>query len=119
MQTIIGAGGTIGIPLAKELKNFTDRVRLVSRNPKKINETDEVFPLDVNKLDQIDKAIAGSEVVYIAVGFPYKLSVWQQSWPPFMKAVIESCKRNKARLVFFDNVYLYAKSAIPHMTEDS
>lgn len=119
MQTIIGSGGTIGIPLAKELKNFTNRVRLISRNPKKINDSDELSPLDVKNLDRIEKAIAGSEVVYITIGFEYKLSVWQNTWPPFMKAVIDACKKHGAKLVFFDNVYMYAKSAIPFMTESS
>ena len=119
MQTIIGSGGTIGIPLAKELSKFTNHIRLVSRNPKKINESDELFPLDVKNLDQIDKAVAGSEVVYITIGFDYKLSVWQNDWPPFLQAVIKACKAHGSKLVFFDNVYMYAKSAIPHMTEDS
>lgn len=119
MQTIIGSGGTIGIPLAKELKTFTDQIRLVSRNPKKINESDELFPLDVKNLSEIDNAIAGSEVVYITIGFDYKLSVWQNTWPPFMLAVIEACKMHGSKLVFFDNVYMYAKSALPHMTEDA
>ncbi|MBL0050126.1 MAG: NAD-dependent epimerase/dehydratase family protein [Bacteroidetes bacterium] len=119
MQTILGAGGAIGIPLAKELKKYTDKIRLVSRNPKKVNETDELFPIDLNDLTQIEKAIAGSEVVYVVIGFEYKLSVWQKMWPPFMLAVINACKENNAKLVFFDNVYLYDKSAIPHMTETS
>lgn len=119
MQTIIGSGGAIGIPLAKELKKYTDQIRLVSRNPKKVNESDELFPLDVNDLSQIDQAIAGSEVVYVTIGFTYKLSVWQETWPPFMKAVINACIKHKSKLVFFDNVYMYAKSAIPHMTEES
>lgn len=119
MQTIIGSGGTIGIPLAKELKTFTDHIRLVSRHPKKINDTDELFPLDVKKFNQIDKAVEGSEVVYITIGFDYKLSVWKNTWPPFMRAVIKACKTHKSKLVSFDNVYMYAKSAIPHMTEES
>ena len=119
MQTIIGSGGAIGIPLAKELKNYTDQIRLVSRNPKQVNDTDELFPADVYDLSQVDKAIAGSEVVYVVIGFEYKLSVWQKIWPAFMKAVIQSCKTHQAKLVFLDNVYLYAKSAIPHMTEDA
>jgi nucleoside-diphosphate-sugar epimerase len=119
MQTILGSGGGIGIPLAKELKKYTEQVRLVSRNPKKINETDELFPVDVNDLSQMDKAIAGSEVVYVTIGFEYKLKVWQTTWPPFLKAVIESCKKHQAKLVFFDNVYMYASSAIPHMTEEA
>ncbi len=117
MQTILGSGGGIGIPLAKELKKYTNQIRLVSRNPKKVNDTDELFAVDVNDLSNIDKAIAGSEVVYVVIGFEYKLSVWQQTWPAFMKAVIESCKTHQAKLVFFDNVYMYDKNTIPHMTE--
>ena len=119
MQTILGSGGAIGIPLAKELKKFTNRIRLVSRNPKKVNETDELYPIDVNDITQIDKAIAGSEVVYVVIGFEYKLSVWQKIWPLFMKAVINACKAHNAKLVFFDNVYMYDKSSMPHMTETS
>ena len=49
-QTILGSGGSIGIPLAKELKNYTNEIRLVSRNPKKVNDTDELYPLDLNDL---------------------------------------------------------------------
>ncbi len=117
MQTIIGSGGAISIPLAKELRNYTDRVRLVSRNPKKVNDTDEVFPVDVSDHDQLDKAIAGSDVVYITIGFDYKLKVWQNTWPPFIQAVIKACRKQGAKMVFFDNIYMYSKSAIPHMTE--
>ena len=79
MQTIIGSGGTIGSPLAKELVKYTDKIRLVSRNPKKVNETDELLPLDVNDLSGIDNAVAGSEVVYVTVGFEYRLKVWRKA----------------------------------------
>ena len=119
MQTILGSGGAIGVPLARELKNYTDQIRLVSRNPKKVNDTDELFPLDVNDLSQVDKAIAGSEVVYVTIGFEYKLKVWQKTWPPFLQQVINSCEKHDAKLVFFDNIYMYAKTAVPFMTEDA
>ena len=117
MQTILGAGGGIGIPLARELKNYTSQIRLVSRNPQKINETDEILPADLRDFTQIETAVAGSKIVYVLIGFEYKLSVWQHTWPPFMKAVIDACIKHNAKLVFFDNVYMYAKSDIPHMTE--
>jgi nucleoside-diphosphate-sugar epimerase len=119
MQTIIGSGGAIGVPLAAELKKYTGKIRLVSRNPVKVNESDELFPLDVNDLSKIDEAIRGSEVAYVTIGLKYDIKVWQAQWPPFMRAVINACKTNNARLVFFDNVYLYDKSAIPFMTESS
>jgi nucleoside-diphosphate-sugar epimerase len=119
LQTILGSGGAIGIPLARELKGYTGRIRLVSRNPKKVNDNDELLPLDFNDLSQVDKAVEGSEVVYVTVGFSYNLKVWQATWPPFMKAVIDACEKHGSKLVFFDNVYMYDRTAIPFMTENS
>ncbi|MBV6513107.1 MAG: hypothetical protein FMNOHCHN_02633 [Ignavibacteriaceae bacterium] len=119
MQTILGANGTIGRPLAKELLNYTDKVRLVSRNPKKINETDELFPADLSDPSQIDAAVAGSEVVYVLVGFEYSAKIWEEKWPRLMKAVIDSCERHNARLVFFDNMYAYDAASLGNMTEDA
>jgi nucleoside-diphosphate-sugar epimerase len=119
MQTILGSGGTIGLPLARELNRYTDRIRLVSRNPKKVNESDEPYPADVTDPSQIDGAVSGSHVVYVAVGFEYRLSVWQETWLPFVTGVVDACKRHGSRLVFFDNVYMYDKSAMPCMTESS
>lgn len=36
-----------------------------------------------------------------------------------MQAVIQACKTHQAKLVFFDNVYMYDQAAIPQMTESS
>ncbi len=118
-QTILGANGTIGKILASELKNYTNQIRLVSRNPEKVNETDELFPADLSNPEMVDKAIEGSEVVYLVVGFDYNINVWRDKWPKLMKATIAACVKHKTRLVFFDNVYLYDVKAIGHMTEDS
>jgi nucleoside-diphosphate-sugar epimerase len=119
MQTILGAGGTIGRDLAKELRAYTDKIRLVSRHPKKVNESDELFSADLRDPSTLEAAVKGSNVVYLVVGFEYKLSDWQKYWPPLMMATIDACLKNKAVLVFFDNVYLYDKSAVKHLTEDS
>ena len=120
MQTILGAGGAIGSELAKALhKNFTKDIRLVSRNPKKVNDSDQLFLADLSDASQIDAAVAGSEVVYITVGFEYKLSVWREKWPPFVQNVIAACAKHQTKLVFFDNVYMYDPGEIPNMTEGS
>ena len=119
MQTILGGNGTIGSVLAKELTKYTNSIRLVSRHPKKVNATDELFPADLSDPEQVEKAIAGSEVVYLLVGFEYTLKVWLDKWPKLMRATIDACIKHHAKLVFFDNVYLYDIGAIPHMTEDS
>lgn len=119
MQTILGAGGSIGQELARELSAFTDHIRLVSRNPQKVNPADELFPADLPDQAQIDKAVAGSEVVYITVGFEYAIKVWREKWPALMKYTIAACKKHKARLVFFDNVYMYDRTHLYHMTEET
>ena len=119
MQTILGSGGAIGIPLARELKKYTSEIRLVGRNPQRINPTDELYTLDILNFAGISDAIRGSEVVYLTIGLEYRLKVWQEVWPPLMKAVIKACQEHQAKLVFFDNVYMYAKSAIPFMSEES
>jgi nucleoside-diphosphate-sugar epimerase len=84
-----------------------------------VNDTDELYPADVSDPRQIDKVIAGSDVVYVTIGFRYNLKVWQNTWPSFMKEVISSCKRNNAKLVFFDNIYMYEKESVNFMTESS
>ncbi|WP_346320386.1 NAD-dependent epimerase/dehydratase family protein [Chitinophaga sp. YIM B06452] len=119
MQTILGAGGAIGEPLAKELKQYTDQVRLVSRKPQKVNETDILHPADLTSRGEVFKAVEGSDVVYLVIGFPYDIKVWQKEWPALMRNTIDACKQYNAKLVFFDNVYMYDGSAIPHMTEES
>lgn len=119
MQTILGAGGPIGTELAKALKIYTDHIRIVSRKPKSINKTDELFPADLLDPSQVDNAVRGSDIVYLVIGLEYKRRVWQEKWPGLMISVIKACKKHKAKLVFFDNIYMYAKSEIPHMTENA
>jgi nucleoside-diphosphate-sugar epimerase len=119
MQTILGAGGSIGTELAKALKLFTDDIRLVSRHPKKVNETDQLFPADLTDREQLFKAVEGSSIVYLTIGFEYNTSVWQKLWPPLMQKVIEACIANNAKLVFFDNVYSVGGDFVNHITEES
>lgn len=119
LQTILGANGTIGKVLAKELLHYTHQIRLVSRHPKKVNETDELFAADLTDATMVDKAVEGSGIVYLVIGLDYNIKVWQDKWPKLMKATIDACIKHKAKLVYFDNMYLYDIRAIGHMVEDS
>ncbi len=119
MQTILGASGAIGTELAKALKNYTNDIRLVSRNPKKINDTDTILSADLTVKEEVFKAIKGSEIVYLTVGFEYNLKVWKKYWIALMTNVIDACIENNARLVFFDSVYMIGGNHIKHITEDS
>jgi nucleoside-diphosphate-sugar epimerase len=117
MQTILGAGGSMGSLLARELQSYTDQVRLVSRNPKRVTESDLLFPADLMDASQTEKAVEGSEVAYLIVGFPYKTRVWQTAWPAVMENVIRACLAHNTRLVFFDNVYMYDPTSLDPMLE--
>ena len=119
MQTILGSGGAIGIELAKALTTYTDQIRLVSRNPKKVNDTDQLMAADLLKENEVRDAIKGSSIVYVTVGFPYNLKIWKRSWPKFMKYVIAACKEEKCKLVFFDNIYMYDSDHLDGMTEET
>lgn len=119
MQTILGAGGAIGKELAKALAEYTKSIRLVSRNPRKVNETDELFPADLTKKENVFKAVEGSEVVYLTAGFSYNINVWRNTWPSVMRNVIDACKSFNARLVFFDNIYMYDPAHMDHITEET
>lgn len=107
MHTILGAGGSVGSGLAMELVKSGKRVRLVGRNPKSADGSAETVSADISNLEQTINAVSGSEVVYLLVGLKYDLRVWRVLWPRIMQNAIEACKRAKARLIFFDNVYMY------------
>jgi len=108
MQTILGANGIIAIELAKELHSkFTTDIRLVSRNPKKVNETDQLVSADLMNEQETADAVAGSEIVYMTVGLPYDSKIWNRDWPIVMRNIINACKLHNAKMVFFDNVYMY------------
>ena len=118
-QTILGAGGSIGIELAKVLKDYTSDIRLVNRHPKKVNPTDTLFFADLNNKADVSRAIEGSKITYVTIGFPYKTKLWKQTWVPFTQNVITACLEHNSRLVFLDNVYAIGGDNVNHITENS
>ena len=118
MHTILGAGGAIGRPLLKELNHKGIPVRVVSRSASPAGGARDARAVDLSDRQAVIDAVAGSEVVYLLVGLKYRLGAWQQFWPKIMNNVIEACGRANAKLIFFDNVYMYGKVDGP-MTEET
>ena len=114
MQTILGASGQIGRELASSLKqNFTRDIRLVSRNPQAVNDSDELFRADLLDAEQTLAAVAGSQVVYLTAGLPMNTGQWAQQFPLMMANVIAACRYHQTRLVYFDNTYMYPQNSQP------
>src|ERR1039457_4919301 len=118
MQTILGAGGAIGTEVLRELGATRQTGRLVGRDPKLVQGTTEALSADISDLDQTIRAVSGSTVVYLLVGLKYELRVWRELWPRIMRNAIEACKRANAKLIFFDNVYMYGRVS-GRMTEET
>ena len=108
MQTILGANGQIGEELARELKrNYTSDIRIVSRNAKKVNDTDTVFSADLSDREKAIEAVKGSEIAYFTLGLPMDTDLWEKQFLTILRNVIEACTINGTKLVFFDNTYMY------------
>src|ERR1019366_3928333 len=111
MQTILGANGQIAEGLAKELKlKYTSDIRLVSRNPKKVNDTDLLSPTNLMDAAKTDEAVKGSEIAYLTVGLPMDTKIWTIQFPIIMRNVIDACKKYNTKMVFFDNTYMYPQN---------
>jgi nucleoside-diphosphate-sugar epimerase len=116
-HTILGAGGSIGNALTYELLKANEDVRLVSRSNFYIPGA-ESFKADLCNYTETRKSVNKSDVVYLCAGLPYDSKIWEVQWPIVMRNTIDACKNVGAKLVFFDNVYMYGKASC-NMTEET
>lgn len=108
MQTILGANGQIAVELARELKRtHTDELRLVSRTPRKVNDTDAVVSADLLDAGETAKAVAGSDIVYFTAGLPPDTALWEKRFPTMLKNALDACRAAGAKFAYFDNTYMY------------
>jgi nucleoside-diphosphate-sugar epimerase len=118
MITILGAGGVIANHLTPLLAGQNRSFRVVSRSARGAPGATEVVAADLTDRDATIRAVAGSSVVLLLAGLPYDHKVWADQWPRIMANTIEASKRAGAKLLFFDNVYMYGRVQGP-MTEDT
>jgi nucleoside-diphosphate-sugar epimerase len=109
MITILGAGGSVSDQIVKLLAARGKAFRLVSRSGAKAAGAAETVAADLGDKEQTGRAVAGSSVVLLLAGLKYDHKLWAEMWPRIMANTIEACKRAGAKLVFFDNVYMYGR----------
>jgi nucleoside-diphosphate-sugar epimerase len=118
MQTILGANGQIAEELTRYLHdNVTDEIRLVSRRPAKMHDTDQVIPANLMNADATADALVGSEIAYLTVGLPIDSTLWEQQFPVMMANTIAACQMHDTKLVFFDNTYMYPRTSEPQLED--
>lgn len=117
LHTVLGGYGAIGNAVLQELNIRNLETRAVERN-----KDVPGFPTvkaDLLDIAQTTKAIEGSDFVYLCVGIPYNSEIWAHDWPIVMHNVIEACSKNNAKLIFFDNIYMYGPAPLDiAFTED-
>ena len=107
-HTILGAGGSIGNALTYELLKSNNDIRLVSRSGFSIPGTESI-KADITSYQETLDSVKNSDVVYLCAGLKYDIKVWQNLWPKIIQNAIDACKSVNAKLVFFDNVYMYGR----------
>ncbi|WLP90738.1 NAD-dependent epimerase/dehydratase family protein [Gordonia sp. NB41Y] len=119
MQTVLGANGQIAEVLTDYLyENITDEIRLVSRNPVRRHDTDQLLAADLTDPDAASRAVQGSDIAYLTVGLPMDSTRWERQFPAIMANTIAACREHGTKLVFFDNTYMYPRTSTPQ-TEDA
>jgi nucleoside-diphosphate-sugar epimerase len=118
MHTILGAGGPVANALTKELLDHNQTIRLVSRRPVDIKGNNLSWKkADLLNYNEVQEAAKGSTVIYLCAGLVYDINVWREQWPVIIQNVINVAKENNARLIFFDNIYMYGLVNGPMMED--
>ncbi len=117
LHIILGAGGAIGTPFAQELIARQIPLRAVSRSGRGPQGA-KTMRADLNNAEDVTRAVDEGSTVYLLAGLPYEYRVWAEKWPRIMHNVVNACELKQARLIFFDNVYVYGRVDGP-MTEQT
>ncbi|AFW00144.1 NAD-dependent dehydratase [Gluconobacter oxydans] len=112
MQTILGANGQIATELARTLhQHHTEQLRLVSRNPCKVNEDDTLMAGDMLDAGQTTQAVKGSRIVYFTAGLPPDSKLWEEQFPVMLRNALQACRMAGASFAYFDNTYMYPQNS--------
>lgn len=109
MHIILGAGGPIANVLTQELINNGIKPRLISRRKPDSFSQVEWIRADLTKRNEVTDAVKGATVLYMCAGLKYDKKIWAAEWPIIMNNLVEAAKSTGARLIFFDNVYMYGR----------
>lgn len=99
---VLGGNGAIGAATLEAIRAKGLDGRAVSRTE-----------ADATDADALATALDGAEVVYHCVGLAYDARVWAAGFPAISEALVTACEKTGARLVYFDNVYLYGPAPLP------
>jgi len=111
--TIVGYG-PVGKAAAEQLSARGTPIRVAQRKrPADLPKGAAFVACDALDPASVAKAVEGSSQVVLAIGLPYVGKLWRESWPRIMTNFIDATAASGARLVFFDNLYMYGPCTAP------
>ncbi len=110
-RNIIFGYGNVGRLIASELEARGEEVVLAHHKQIQVLGT-AVVVVDSLDAEQVRQAAVGADRLFMTIGLAYKLSVWKRDWPIIIDNLIAAAKDSGAKIVFFDNIYLYGPSPL-------
>jgi nucleoside-diphosphate-sugar epimerase len=111
---VIFGYGPVGKATAELLAGQGRKVRVAQRTaPKSLPPGVTFQSCDVLDAAQVMTAAQGAAQIVIAVGFTYSGKVWRDVWPRAMRNFLAAAEAIQARVVFFDNLYMYGPQDAP------
>lgn len=108
LHVVFGAG-QVGWYLARDLLAHGARVRVVKRSPGDLPDGVETMLGDATDPQFCEEAARGAHVVYHCMNPAYDTRVWAQFLPRFLENLIGAARREKARLVVMENLYMVGR----------
>ena len=88
-------------------RHYTSDLRLISRNPRKVHDSDELVSADLMDAAQTRDAVKGSSIVYFTAGLPPDSELWEHQFPTMLHNALDACRAAGAAFAYFDNTYMY------------
>ena len=112
LHVVIGAGGGAGSAVVRLLVSQGKKVRAVGRHPLAWLPAEVEFVAgDIADPAQAVEVCQGASIIYMCAGVPYHQ--WTQLFPLVIGGAIAGAQAAGARLIFSDNLYMYAPTDGP------
>lgn len=117
MKHVVFGTGPVGTALADYLAASGEKVSAVNRSGRAHTSSSvEVIAGDATDAPFAQAVADGAAVVYQCLGAPY--TKWHELFPPMQAAVLSAARQAGAKLVSFENLYVYAPTGGEPVTED-